>query len=240
MRSRSDALLDDDFKIDFNSDTLLQMQRARRSLAGLKTLVFTHQHSDHFTPQEMQWVCPSFSQTPPSQPIAIYANAPIIAALRENPILPSRNDEFFTLHLMEALQKVVTNEGDEILPLPADHVEGAFVLRIKRGDKTIFYGHDSGLYPEETLNALSDGTPLDIALLDCTCGGLKTGNRGHMDVAGVLQMAQELRERGAITDNTHVIVTHFSHNGGLLHEELTQTFLPHRIQVAFDGMTIRI
>jgi phosphoribosyl 1,2-cyclic phosphate phosphodiesterase len=238
LRSRSGALLDGDFKIDFNSDTLLQMQRARRSLAELKTLVFTHQHSDHFAPQELSWVCPPYSQTPPSQPIAIYANAPIIAALREHSILPERNDAFFTLHQMEALQNVVTNEGDEILPLPADHIEGAFVLRIKRDGKTIFYGHDSGLFPDETLEALSDGTPLDIALFDCTCGGQKTGNRGHLDVMGVLQMAQELKNRGAITETTRVVATHFSHNGGLLHEELVQTFLPHQIEVAFDGMTI--
>lgn len=238
LRSRSGAILDDNFKIDLNADTLLQMQRARRSLANLKTLVFTHQHSDHFMPQEMEWVCPPYSQTPPAQPIAIYANAPIISSLRENEIAAFRSDKFFALHQMEPLQKVITNEGDEILPLPADHVEGAFVLRIKRDGKTIFYGHDSGVYPQETLDALSDGTPLDIALLDCTCGGLKTGNRGHMDVFGVMQMARELRERGAITDKTRVIATHFSHNGGLLHEELMQTFLPHKIEVAFDGMTV--
>ncbi len=235
LRSRSGALLDDDFKIDFNADTLLQMQRARRSLASVKTLAFTHQHSDHFMPQELEWVGPPYSQTPPAQPIAIYANAPIMAALQESAL---QTNKFFTLHQMEAFQNVTTREGDEILPMPADHVEGAFVLRVKRGEKTIFYGHDSGLYPQETLTALSDGTALDIALLDCTCGGQKTGNRGHMDVDGVLQMTQELRDRGAITDKTRIIATHFSHNGGLLHEELVQMFLPHRIEVAFDGMTV--
>jgi phosphoribosyl 1,2-cyclic phosphate phosphodiesterase len=240
LRSRSGALLDDNFKIDFNADTLLHMQRASRSLASLKTLVFTHQHSDHFMPRELHWVCPPYSQTPPAQPIAIYANAPIISTLRENPVLPQGDNEYFALHQMEPFQSVTTDEGDEVLPLPADHVEGAFVLRIKREGKTIFYGHDSGLYPPETLEALSDGTPLDIALLDCTCGGLKTGNRGHMDTEGVTQMAQELRQRGAITEKTRVVATHFSHNGGLLHEELVQAFSPHKIEVAFDGMTIEV
>jgi phosphoribosyl 1,2-cyclic phosphate phosphodiesterase len=49
----------------------------------------------------------------------------------------------------------------------------------------------------------------------------------------------ELRTRGAITDTTRVIATHFSHNGGLLHEELVRAFLPYRIEVAFDGMVVR-
>jgi phosphoribosyl 1,2-cyclic phosphate phosphodiesterase len=48
------------------------------------------------------------------------------------------------------------------------------------------------------------------------------------------------RRRGAITDSTRVIATHFLHNGGLLHEELIQTLLPHGIEVTFDGMVVRV
>jgi phosphoribosyl 1,2-cyclic phosphate phosphodiesterase len=60
-----------------------------------------------------------------------------------------------------------------------------------------------------------------------------------MGVNGVVKMAEELRRRGAVTDKTKLIATHFSHNGGLLHEELVEAFLPHNIAVAFDGMIVR-
>ncbi len=236
LRSRSGALLDDDFKIDFSADTLCQMQRARRSLAQLRTLVFTHQHSDHVVPGELQWMWKPFTQTPFSQPLAIYGNAQVLGML--HPMLGSRDDvELFKLKPFRA---ATTPTGDTILPLPAQHVEGALVLRISRGDKHLFYGHDSGFYPPETLEALSDGTPLDIALFDCTNGGAFCDNKTHMGIDGVAHMARELRQRGAVTEKTRLIATHFSHNGGLLHEELVRACLPHGIEVAFDGMVLEV
>jgi phosphoribosyl 1,2-cyclic phosphate phosphodiesterase len=60
-----------------------------------------------------------------------------------------------------------------------------------------------------------------------------------MGVDGVVQMAQALRDCGAATEKTKLIATHFSHNGGLMHEELVEAFLPHGIAVAYDGIVVR-
>ncbi len=244
MRARSGALLDAALSIDHRADTVLQMQRCGRSLAAVRSLVFTHQHSDHIMPPELRWLAAPFTQTPPGQPIEVYGNEQVLSLLRDEIGASPRLEDLLKLHLLEPLQAVSTASGDEILPLPADHVEGALLLRItrsqERGGKTLFYGHDSGLYPQATLDALAAGPRLDIALLDCTSGGQTTSNRGHMGVDGVVQMVEELRRRGAITDATRTIATHFSHNGGLLHEELVAAFLPHDIEAAFDGMTVRV
>jgi phosphoribosyl 1,2-cyclic phosphate phosphodiesterase len=141
---------------------------------------------------------------------------------------------------MKAGDHFTTAAGDEVWAMRADHVRGATVLRIRRNGKVLFYGHDSGLYPAEALDQLSDGIVLDVALLDCTNGSLDVGDRGHMGVNGVAKMVRELRSRGAIVDRTRVIATHFSHNGGYLHEDLVRAFLPHGIEVAFDGMVIAV
>ena len=236
LRSRSGALVDDALKIDYNADTVLHMQRAGRSLAKVRTLLFTHQHSDHIIPPELQWASGVFTRTPPPEPIAVYGNEEVVGMLQKAFADPLKSN--LDLHVLQPLAPVTTPAGEEVLPLPADHAPGALLLRITRGGKTLFYGHDSGLYPEETLAALGDGPKLDIALLDCTSGGQETRNRGHMDVRGVVQMVDELRRRGAITDTTRVIATHFSHNGGLLHEELVRRFVPHGIEVAYDGMVV--
>ena len=237
VRSRSGALLDDEFKIDFNADSVTQMQRTGRRLAGVRTLVFTHQHSDHIVPGELDWSRYPFTNTAPES-IDVYGNAQVLGQLHAQ--FPDDSKHALKFHKLRAGQESVLPSGDTILPLPADHVEGALVLRITRGGKTLFYGHDSGLYPTETLQALAAGPQLDIALMDCTNGGVETSNRGHMGVSGVVQMTEELRRRGAITDQTRVVATHFSHNGKLLHEELVRAFLPHNIEVAFDGMTIEV
>lgn len=238
IRTRSGALLDDDFKIDFCADTIAQMQRTGRNLAHIKTLVFTHQHSDHIAPDELQWASKPFTNTPPETPIAVYANAEALEILNRKFADPARVN--LQLHQLNAFEEIETAQGDRILPLPADHVAGAFVLRIQRGGKTIFYGHDSGLYPALTLEALGAGPKLDIALFDCTNGGASSSNRGHMGVDGVAQMADALRSCGVVTSATRLVATHFSHNGKLGHEELVRAFLPHSIEVAFDGMTIEV
>lgn len=240
IRSRSGALLDDDLKIDFCADTVSQMQRTGRDLADIRTLLFTHQHTDHIVPSELEWSAPPFTNTPPSSPIAVYGNSEVMGMIGRH----FSNPMHYSLDLqpaLEPLKPITTVAGDQILPLPADHVKGALTLRITRGDKTLFYGHDSGLYPTATLDALGEGPALDIALFDCTYGGANPhGNRGHMGVSGIVEMIAELRRRGAVTDKTKLVATHFSHNGGLMYEELVETFLPHGVMVAYDGMVIRV
>jgi len=237
LRSRSGALIDDDFKIDFCPDTLVQMQRTGRHLHNVKTLVFTHQHSDHLSPSELSWCVAPYSATPPEK-IDVYAPAPVIEIIQQK--CSEKVLSVLNLNLLIPHEPLTTKQGDRILALPADHVAGATVLLITRGDKTIFYGHDSGLYPEETLNGLEKNGAIDLILMDCTSGGLETINRGHMSVFGVEQMRDELKKRGVITEKTRVIATHFSHNGKWLHEDLLAHFTPRGIDVAFDGMTLDV
>ncbi|MGE5611694.1 MAG: hypothetical protein ACM359_20770, partial [Bacillota bacterium] len=77
-------------------------------------------------------------------------------------------------------------------------------------------------------------------VFDCTNGALATSNHGHMGVDGVKWMVEEFRGRGITTQKTRLIATHFSHNGGLLYEDLVRTFLPHGIEVGFDGMKVKV
>lgn len=240
LRSRSGGLLDDDLKIDFSADTVMHLIRSGRDLTGVRTLLFTHQHSDHIVPSELAWASGPFTNTPPQEPIAVYGNAEVIAMLSQEFPNPAKANLALQAPL-EPLVPVTTPSGDTILPLPADHAPGALTLRITRASgKSIFWGHDSGLYPEATRAALAAGSPLDIALFDCTYGGAPSTNRGHMGVDGVIQMAAALRECGAASEKTKLIATHFSHNGGLTHEELVEAFLPHGIAVAYDGIVVRV
>jgi phosphoribosyl 1,2-cyclic phosphate phosphodiesterase len=238
IRSRSGALIDDDLKIDFGPDTLSQMQRTGRNLAGVRTILFTHNHNDHVVAAEMHWMVRPYTRTPPER-IKVWGNAGTIKRIRDSTAQLTKM-EVLDLRTVEAGNSFETACGDQVLALPAAHEEGALLFRITRAGKTLFYGHDSGLYPQPTLDALADGTELDIALFDCNYGGWETPNKRHMSINGVLQMAQKLRQSGAITDRTRAIATHFSHTGGVQHEELVQRFLPHRIEVAFDGMVVEV
>lgn len=240
LRSRSGALIDDDLKLDFGPDTVMQLIRAGRDLCDLKTLLFTHQHSDHLVPSELEWSGGVFTNTPPAEPIAVFGNEQVGKLIADAFPDPLRLN-LALQPALKAFEAVTTPAGDEILPLTADHVQGAFVLRITRpSGKSIFWGHDSGLYPTETLDALEAAGPVDLATFDCTYGGQPSKNRGHMGIDGLVLMKGELARRGVVTEKTKCVATHFSHNGGLLHEELVEAFLPHGILVAYDGITITV
>jgi phosphoribosyl 1,2-cyclic phosphate phosphodiesterase len=235
LRSRSGALIDNDLKIDWCPDTLVQMQRTKRSLSGLRTLLFTHQHRDHIEPVELRMLKLPYTQTPLAEPLEVYGNRQVMELLQNNPA-----HEHMNLHEIEAFEPITTVTGDEVLPLPSAHVEGALLFRITRSGKTIFYGHDSGLYPKETLDALQGGPKLDLVLFDCTHGQREMENLHHMNIKGILAMKEELQNRGVVDASTQLVVTHFSHNGGLCHEDLVRVLLPHGISPAYDGMALTI
>jgi phosphoribosyl 1,2-cyclic phosphate phosphodiesterase len=241
IRSRSGALIDEDVKIDFSPDTVSQTHRLGRSLTSVRTILFTHEHSDHLAAAELQWFVRPFTVTPPKHTLHIYGNARVIDEIQR--CSGKELSGAAEMHVMRELEPVTTVDGDKVLPLPADHAPETLLLRITRsaarGGKTILYGHDSGPFPPATLDALSDGVKLDIALFDCTYG-LDEHPRSHMGVNGVTRMAAELRKRGAIHGKTRCIATHFSHNGRAMHEDLVRLLSPHGIEPAFDGMIVKV
>jgi len=238
VRTRSGALIDNDLKIDFGPDTVMQMQRAGRDLCAVKTILFTHQHSDHFVPSELEWSAHPFTLTPPpKESIELCGNSDVIGGIQRTfgPYHPERLP--YVYREFGAGDHFTTRAGEEVWAMAADHCPGATVLRIRRNGKTIFYGHDSGFYPAATLDQLSDGIALDIALLDCTNGGVES-NHHHLCASGVVKMVDELRRRKAIVDRTRIFATHFSHGGKWMHEELVRYFRPHGIGVAYDGLVV--
>jgi phosphoribosyl 1,2-cyclic phosphate phosphodiesterase len=239
IRTRSGALLDGVVKVDFGPDTLMQMQQARRDLTTCTTLVFTHAHDDHFTPGELQYRGPGFVPHMALPTLDVYGNQEITGILSER-----YGSQLKSMHMelhepLRPLERVVTPDGTGILPLSAAHDTGALLLRLTRQGRHIFYGHDSGIYPDETIQALA-GTPLDLVLFDCTHGSEPSDYKGHLGIPSVLEMAERLRTVGAITAKTMLVATHFSHNGSLLYDDLIAQFAPHGIRVSYDGLILDI
>src|SRR5688572_22345834 len=74
LRMRSGALIDDDLKIDHSPDTIVHMQRARRSLAKVRSIFYTHEHPDHMFAIELKRTVNIAKHLLPQPPIAIYGN----------------------------------------------------------------------------------------------------------------------------------------------------------------------
>src|SRR5687767_629086 len=209
LRMRSGPLIDDDLKIDHSPDTVVHMTRAAPSPARLRTILLTHEHPDHLFASELKRTV-NVAKGQPDHPIALYGNEQVLAKIRAtwSDVKQFRLD----LRPLRPFEPITLADGNtSVLPLPATHCEGALLLRITRGGRTLFYGHDSGRYKPETLAALSDGVPLDVALLDCThTTRTDIQSLHHMNVTALLEMVDELRRRGAVVPGTRLIATHFS------------------------------
>jgi phosphoribosyl 1,2-cyclic phosphate phosphodiesterase len=180
-----------------------------------------------------------FTLTPPQDRVQVFGNRAVLDGIRAGS--PKGVANALELNLLRPHEPITTRDGDVIVPLPATHSPNALVLRITRTreSKSIFYGHDSGVFPAETIDALNRAGPLEVAIFDCTNGGEPSRQPGsHMGVAEVVQMVEALRRGGAIVDRTRCVATHFSHTGNLSHEERVRALMPRGIEAAFDGMVV--
>ena len=56
----------------------------------------------------------------------------------------------------------------------------------------------------------------------------------------VVDTRNRLRELGLVDENTLYFVNHFSHNGHMTHAQLEGRFNPEGIEVAYDGLEVKL
>jgi phosphoribosyl 1,2-cyclic phosphate phosphodiesterase len=236
VRSRTAYMIGERVRVDFGPDSNYHMHRYGLAYERLEHLLVTHSHEDHWTPYELHWRRPGFSVTPET-PLCVWGNAKVeqkFAAV---------NGEDWNRYRVEfrrivAWQTCDLGEGLTATPVLAAHdsSEECVNYLLEQDGRACLLGHDTGWYEEPTWEFLS-GKPLSLLVLDCTYGK-EESNRGHMGCSWVVRARAEFAKRGALAPDATVIATHFSHNGGWLHEDLERYFAPHGIQVACDGLRI--
>lgn len=235
IRTRTSVMIDETLKIDFPPDTYFHMIRDGLDLDLVQDLLITHSHSDHLLADDLYMRLPGYAQTE-DRPIHVYGHDLPISKCISVVGLEQKKFEFHIVRPFVPFEM----QTAKVVPLLADHdpMETCLLYYIEKDGKTIFYGHDSGWFPDETWDFLKD-KKLDLAILECTTGRSKY-RRNHMNVDSVLETKAWFEANGVLKPGSQVAVTHFSHNAHLLHEDLTAIFEPHGIQVAYDGMIISL
>ena len=240
LRSRASTCVDGIYQFDFGPDTFHHVLSGH-VLAEVRYLIFTHSHADHLTPGEFAWRVPPFGHGQ-DQPLPIYGNDRILTRIRDSLHSPERLG--LELHELVAYEPVDIGDA-RLIPLLADHDphERCMLHLFGRGGRWLLLGHDTGIFPEPTWDFLrqwaASGHRLDVALLDCTNGPLP-GRRNHMGIPANTDVREDLLRSGIARPDTRLILTHFSHNGGLLHDELEAQAGPLGFEVAYDGMEVRV
>lgn len=238
VRTRSSLLIDRRLKIDFPPDTFTHTVLYNIELRNLHALLFTHAHEDHFCPAELQYAGVHFVGKPLPEPLPIYGPPEVIEDIRR---LLEKHPLPFTLHSLSPW-KATQIACYEVTPVMAHHDPSItcfnYIVRDAKGT-TLLYASDTGWYDEPTWNFLK-ATSLDALIVECTKGALSGEYDGHLGLLEVVRMRQMLQEWGCLKREAPVVATHFSHNGGMTHEQLEAALAAEHIVAAYDGYNLTV
>ena len=242
LRTRSQAMVNDDLLIDFPADSFSHMQQNGLNFSAVKTLLITHSHMDHFSPTDLHLRSTSYYAHDLSTPnLTLYGNERVMKLLERERITREEepNDTGISAVEIEAYKPFAAGKY-RITALPAFHAmnEKAFVYLIEDGEKTLLYLHDTGELFDEVYEYLAaNKVRADLISYDCTYVALPSGG-GHMGLDSCPKVRARLEAFGVSDEKTVSVVNHFSHNGKLIHDELEPAAKEIGFLTSYDGMVV--
>lgn len=240
LRSRSQALIDDELLIDFPPDTVWHGQRYGLNWDKITDCVITHSHSDHLYAEDVLMLGKGYAQG--NGKLRFHSGESGYNLIKKAAESENVGDRL-ELSLVTPFSPFTVCGGKyTVLPLPADHAPDTspLIYAIAGEGKRLLYAHDTGVFSESVWQSLRSFGKLDLLSLDCTgCLGTDgdwTG--GHMSYGTDVKIFGRLKREGLADDNTIVVLNHFSHNGGQTHDEMVAAIKEKNIIVAYDGLTI--
>jgi len=237
-RTRSSALIDGRIQIDIAPDFTCQLLRDGADARKITHLLFTHTHPDHFNIGDLYSRMVGFGHGI-NQTLNLCGNDIAISECAR--LLSGYSQERFKLNLAVPFV-TIERGGYRITPLLANHAvwEFCYVWFIEKDGKSLFYGHDSGWFPELTWQWLA-GKHIDLTVLECTLGfNGETQPNNHMSIEAILAAQEKLKDLGCHNKNSQLVLSHISHNVKMNHQQLEEFMLSHGILVAWDGLKMEI
>ena len=234
-RSRASVQFGAHHKIDLPPDTWYHEAVLGADLSRLKYLFITHSHPDHLSIDQLDYLDAPFAHNRPL-PVSIYGNKDVVEILRS--AFGSVDTEKARIFEIEPFVPVEVGEL-VFIPTLASHKQNETCLNyvVSFEGKSVLYASDTGYFPEETWKFL-EHLHLDCVICECT-DGPNPGGKYHMDFTHLFAVKERLEEMGVFRNGIFV-ATHFSHNVGLLHEEIEDILIKKNILTAYDGMSITL
>ncbi|NLB41826.1 MAG: hypothetical protein GX815_06105 [Clostridiales bacterium] len=235
IRTRSQTIINDKYLVDFPMDAYMHSINFGINFFDINHILITHPHEDHFYPHDIELRCPPYAHGQEGKLLNVYGPGSIGQLFPDFP--SKRNQDYIRFHKLNAFETYSIDEL-QVTPMTALHSRDfeCFVYLIEHEGKKLLYGHDSGFFPQDTMNYLKNSI-VDCVLCDTTFGKNLDGDN-HMGVEDNIQLRKIMVEQGSADENTKFILTHLSHNGGLTHEQLEQTAENNGFLAAYDGFEL--
>ncbi len=245
IRTRSQVWIDGCISMDFPPDAYMHSVRFGLDFSAMKHLFVTHSHMDHFYAHDFILRGYKYAHGMTEPTLHIWCNAEVAKVFAECTAreMTPQVGKGIELHVLKAYEPVCM-DGYFVTPLPARHdcKEDCFVYHIRKGNANILYLNDTGrLYPEVYEYLKRVGAKFDLVSFDCTLGKETRGeNARHMGIGDNMAVKAALEQCGVVDSSTRYVITHFSHNSGLLQETLAEMEKEYGVTAAYDGLEIRL
>lgn len=244
--TRAQFIIDDILGIEFPPDAYYHALRFGVDLTALQHLLITHSHMDHFYAHD--FILRGYKYTSESNlPLTIYGNAEVIKVFAECTRREMKDCVVPNYTLVEVHPFVPFTAGDYMVtPLLAQHSkeEQAFVYLVEKGDKAYLHLTDTGRLPTATLEYLekyfhTKTNKVDFVTFDCTFLRRTAGEVSrHMGLEDNKAMQMEFLRRNITDEHTKYAITHYSHNGAPLKENLQAWANEYGYIPSFDGLCV--
>ncbi|MBE5816822.1 MAG: MBL fold metallo-hydrolase [Clostridiales bacterium] len=240
IRTRSQCLVNDDLLLDFSPDTYMHTLTGGLDLRRVKYLFITHSHSDHLYENDL--LLRTFPYGDAEDTLEIFASQTVCNIINSALRASGASAEGKKIHLNPVSPFETVSVGKyRVSALEALHSapKPCLLYSIEDAEKRFLYAHDTGFFPEKTMQFISS-MRYDCISLDCTCGHTHSDGKRHMGLADADEMRRRLFANGNISPRTKVIVNHFSHNGIASYDEIKNRASRKGFEVSHDGLEIEI
>ncbi len=187
LRKRSSAIINDDLLIDLGPDIMAAAQIHNRPLTNLRYCLQTHAHADHLDASHFLSRSPGFGVIGAPR-LRFYASPATLRRIAQTFERDLSSDSLLDpetleklnleLHSIEPWQTLDIGPY-RVMAIPANHDPGVepLIYAIQNEKRSIFYGTDTAVLPEETWRGLHRcKLNFDLVILDHTYGPEELGS----------------------------------------------------------------
>lgn len=237
VRTRSQAIINDDLLLDFPADTVAHVLYNNIDLSKVENCLITHCHSDHLYPADIGILKNGFAHPKDEYTFTLYATK-IACDFMKNDV--DMTDKARMVEVKEFDELKVGRYNVTVLPAIHGAASGPVIYQVSDGDKTLLYAHDTHFLHDDIWTFWEKTKPhFDIVSLDCTGAFTPIDYIGHMSVEENIEVKRRMLQMGIADQNTKFVCNHFSHNGAnVIYEEFEPKARNFGLMTSFDGMEI--